>query len=138
MPTPPVVEDPKNVIFVDPIIPTIIDPQSFPEPPASPVIITKDPEYGTIFKNTDQTFTYVPPIITPTIPVVDTVEFKYTNLLAQTVVVRKEFVLTQEGDVPSIIQTGGSGPAQSPYPLLILIFALASASVIGIRKWRSS
>ncbi len=107
VPSPPPVEDPKNVIFVDPVKPTTVDPKTFEEPPASPVVITKEPTFGDIKVNDNGTFTYTPPATPPARPIVDVVEFRYTNLSGEAVVVRKEFVITIKGDVPSIIQTGG-------------------------------
>ena len=126
VPTPPVVEDPKNVEFVEPKTPKNIDPQTFPEPPASPVVITKEPTYGDIKANNDGTFTYTPPAVTPPTPVVDVVEFKYTNLSGEATVVRKEFVLTAKGDVPSIIQTGDqplNGTFTFGFTLLLILAA---------------
>lgn len=42
----------------------------------------------------------------PKSTVVDFIEYRYTDLSGAVVVARKEFLLTQEGDVPRIIQTG--------------------------------
>lgn len=137
VPTPPVVEDPKNVEFVEPKTPKYIDPQTFPEPPSSPVVITKEPTYGDIKANNDGTFTYTPPVVTPPTPVVDLVEFKYTNLSGEAVVVRKEFVLTAKGDVPSIIQTGDqplNGTFTFGFTLLLILtagFVLRTSRKLG-------
>lgn len=107
LPKPPPVDDPKDVVYVDPVKPTNIDPKNFPDPPASPVVVIKEPTYGDLKANNDGSFTYTPPANPPASPVVDVVEFRYTNLSGEAVIVRREFVMTVKGDVPSIIQTGG-------------------------------
>lgn len=127
VPTPPPVEDPKKVEFIEPEKPKNINPQTFPEPPASPIVITEPPKYGTLEVNNNGTFTYTP---TPQPkPVVDVIEFSYTNLAGATVVVRKEYVVIEKGDVPSIIQTGpttSSGFALFAIPaLLVSLLALS-------------
>jgi len=134
LPIPPVVEDPKNVEFVEPGIPREIDPTTFPEPPASKVEVTKEPTLGNLVTNNDGTFTYTPPAQAPAAPAVDVVEFKYTNLSGEAVIVRKEFVVTVKGDVPSIIQTGFGG---FPNPLnfvFIMILILSLAATIKFAK----
>lgn len=136
LPEPPKVEDPKTVIYVDPQTPRTIDPQKFPEPPSTPIEITKPPEYGTLVINPNGTITYTPDPITPTTPVVDVVELTYTNLSGATVVVRREFVLTQKGDVPRIIQTG-SETNSSGLIWAALIMLLGSFVFFGKRGNRS-
>ena len=131
LPTPPPVEDPKEVEYVEPETPKNLDPQNFPEPPASPVVITQEPKYGTIKENPNGTFTYTPDPQSK--PVVDVVEFKYTNLSGATVVVRKEFVVIQKGDVPSIIQTG---PTSTGTGSALLIGLLTTLAAIRIKRGR--
>lgn len=131
VPTPPPVEDPKNVIYVDPVKPTNVDPKTFEKPPASPVVVTKEPTFGEITVNNNGTFTYTPPATPPAAPVVDVVEFQYTNLSGEAVVVRKEFVMTYKGDVPSIIQTGGTPLSNS----LALTFLLLLVTVFTISRF---
>ena len=135
LPEPPKVEDPKTVIYVDPQTPRTIDPQKFPEPPSTPIEITKPPEYGTLVINPNGTITYTPDPITPTTPVVDVVELTYTNLSGATVVVRREFVLTQKGDVPRIIQTG-SETNSSGLIWATLIMLMSSLVLFGKRGKR--
>ncbi|MEN9736037.1 MAG: hypothetical protein RL129_747 [Actinomycetota bacterium] len=103
LPTPPPVQDPQNLIFIPPQTPTIVTP---PVPPASPIVITQQPTHGNVEVNNNGTITYTPDPAVTNKPVVDVVVFQYTNLSGVTVVVRKEFIVTQKGDVPSIIQTG--------------------------------
>jgi hypothetical protein len=129
LPTPPPVEDPKQVIYVDPQTPKVIDPTTYPEPPASPVVITKQPEYGNVTVNNNGSITYTPTVVDNPTPVVDVIEFKYTNLAGQTIVVRKEIVLTQKGDVPSIIQTGGED-STSNNPFVFIFVSLLAAAFI--------
>ena len=131
LPTPPPVEDPKNVIYVEPKTPKEVTPV---EPPASPIVITKQPEYGKVEINPSGTITYTPSTELPPTPVVDVVEFTYTNLAGQTVIVRKEFVVTQKGDVPSIIQTGYGANSDYKYLIGIALFLLAA---LGIRRGKS-
>ena len=134
LPTPPVVENPKQVVYVEPQTPKTIDPTSYPAPPSSPVVITKEPVYGTATVNNNGSITYTPtPTEDPT-PVVDVIEFQYTNLAGETIVVRKEFVVTRKGDVPSIIQTG-YGDSNNFMFLIPIAFILAAA--IRMRRGKS-
>lgn len=142
VPTPPPVEDPKNVIYVDPVKPTNVDPKTFEEPPASPVVVTKAPKYGELTVNNNGTFTYTPPATPPAQPVVDVVEFRYTNLSGEAVVVRKEFVMTYKGDVPSIIQTGGNdSPISNKIGIALLLVIAAgfiSTRFAGLKKGQNN
>ena len=106
LPTPPVIEEPKNLVFVEPKTPTVIPPQTLPEPPASPIVITKAPEYGEVKVTPAGEITYTSNLTNPKSTTVDIVEITYTSLSGAVVVVRKEFLLTQRGDVPAVIQTG--------------------------------
>jgi hypothetical protein len=68
-------------------------------------------------------------LVNPKSTTVDVVEITYTSLSGAVVVVRKEFVLAQRGDVPSIIQTGYPGLIDPNYVwfglfvLVVLIIA---------------
>lgn len=131
LPTPPPVEEPKNLIFVEPKTPTVVPPQTLPEPPASPIVITKQPEYGQVTVTPTGQMTYTSNLANPKSTTVDVVEITYTSLSGAVVVVRKEFILAQRGDVPSIIQTGysNSGNTQLIYLGLLSILGVA----IGFR-----
>lgn len=131
LPTPPPVEEPKKLIFVEPKTPTIVPPQSLPEPPASPIVITKAPEYGEVTVKPTGEITYTSALVDPKSTTVDVVEITYTSLSGAVVVVRKEFILAQRGDVPSIIQTGYSDSDKSQFIYLGLIILLGA--VIGFR-----
>ncbi len=132
LPVPPVVEEPKNLVFVQPKIPTVVPPQSFPEPPASPVVISKQPEFGTATITPAGVLTYTSDLVDPQSTTVDVVEITYTSLSGAVVVVRKEFVLAQRGDVPSIIQTGYPGLINQNY--LWLGFFTLMILIIAFRK----
>lgn len=114
VPTPPPVEDPKEVIYVDPITPTVIPPKDLPSTPNTPIEIVIPPKYGEVKITPTGQIEYKSNLTDPTSTVVDTIEFKYTNLSGQTVVVRKQFILAQKGDVPKIIQTGVSFKQAAP------------------------
>jgi hypothetical protein len=130
LPTPPKVEDPKNVIYVEPQTPKEVKPV---DPPASPIVVTIEPKLGKVEVNPSGSITYTPPAITPKEPVVDLVEFKYTNLSGATVVVRKEFIITQKGDVPSIIQTGEEEIGNN-YPIFLLSLLIALTTFGLVRR----
>lgn len=132
MPVPPVVEDPKNTIFVDPQTPIVLPPTIFPSTPNGPVLITEQPKYGEIKENKDGSFVYISKLTDPQSTVVDVVQFKFTNQAGATVVVRKEFVLAQSGDVPAIIQTGGGAP-QSHTATVIFVGILLIISIGFVR-----
>ena len=131
LPTPPPVEEPKKLIFVEPKTPTVVPPQSLPEPPASPIVITKAPEYGAVTVKPTGEITYTSALTNPKSTTVDVVEITYTSLSGAVVVVRKEFILAQRGDVPSIIQTGYSNSGNTPLIYLGLLSLLGVA--VGLR-----
>ena len=83
----------------------MIPPTVFPLKTNDPVVVTEEPKFGKITENKDGTITYTPNSTGPT-SIIDSVSFKYTNLFGTTLIVRKSFVVQQNGDVPSIIQTG--------------------------------
>jgi hypothetical protein len=128
LPTPPPVQDPEKTIYVDPQTPKEITPE---EKPATPIVITKEPQYGTATINNNGTITYTPSAIQPAKPVVDVIEYKYTNLAGETIIVRKEIVVTQKGDVPSIIQTGGEDSSSNNGLLSVILITMAA---LFIRK----
>ena len=88
----------------------MIKPEVFANPPSTPVVITEEPKYGEISKNTDGSFTYVPSpqnvIVASSPPVVDVVQFSYTDTQGNKVNVRWSFLVIRQGDVPKVIQTG--------------------------------
>ena len=128
---PPQVEEPKKLIFVEPKTPTVVPPQTLPEPPSSPIVITKAPEFGSVTVKPSGEITYTSAITDPKSTTVDVVEITYTSLSGAVVVVRKEFILAQRGDVPSIIQTGYSNPVDTQMFYLGVLTLLGL--VIGFR-----
>lgn len=136
LPTPPPTLDPEKTVYVDPKNPPVIDPEKFPEPPASPVIITEEPKHGELKQNPNGTFTYTSNLENPKSTIVDEATFQYTSLSGATVIVRKQFILAQGGDVPSLIQTGyGSESSQAPLAILAVLAALI-ATFQGRRSTR--
>ena len=138
VPTPPKVEDPKNVVYVDPITPTVITPSELPSAPKTPIEIVVAPKFGTVEISQSNEITYTPKINDSASPRVDIVELKYTNLAGSVVVIRKEFVVTQKGDVPKIIQTGyGDSNSNKLIPLFVLwiVFILITIRVRNGRKY---
>lgn len=133
LPTPPANLDPEEITYVDPENPPTVDPKTFPEPPASPVIITEQPKFGELKENPNGTFTYIPNEKTPDNPTVDVATFEYTALSGATVVVRKQFILVEQGDVPSVIQTG-YGPVSNNYFYLLLLLLPVALVVASRRK----
>lgn len=137
LPTPPSNIDPKEILYVDPQKPPTVDPQKFPEPPASPVVVTESPKWGELKENPNGTFTYLPNEKAPDKPTVDEATFQYTTLSGATVVVRKQFILVEKGDVPSIIQTGYGPISGSQSYLLLLLLPIALAIRVA-RKGRTN
>lgn len=133
VPTPPPVNDPNNVLYVDPVEPTTITPV---EPPQSPIEIVIPPKYGTIEISPSNEITYIPKPGDPLTPKVDVVELKYTNLSGQVVVIRKEIILTQKGDVPKIIQTGYGPSNNALLPSLLIIVGMSIIIIRGLRSGR--
>lgn len=112
---------------MDPKEPPVIDPQKFPDPPATPVVIIEEPKYGELKLNPNGTFIYIPNANQPNKPTVDEATFQYTALSGETKIVRKQFILVQQGDIPSIIQTG-YGETSSNY--VFLLFALLPIALV--------
>ncbi len=133
LPTPPPVEEPKKLVFVEPKTPTVIPPQSLPEPPASTVVITKQPEYGTVTVTPAGQITYTSTLTNPKSTTVDEVEITYTSLSGAVVVVRKQFILAQRGDVPSIIQTGYANTVNPSFGFALILIA-AAGTIVYRRK----
>ena len=96
------------MVFVDPNNPTPVELPDFPEIPFRPIEITEEPKFGQIIIDKNFKITYQTYLADKTSTVLDKASFKYTNLLGKTVVVRKQFILEQKGDLPKIIQTGRS------------------------------
>ena len=115
--------------YVEPITPTVIKPEVFANPPSTPVVITEEPKYGEISKNTDGSFTYVPSpqnvIVASSPPIVDVVQFSYTDTQGKKVNVRWSFLVIRQGDVPKVIQTGdvkeNSANLKSAYGIGLMI-----------------
>ena len=57
-----------------------------------------------------------------------------SNLAGETIVVRKEFVVTQKGDVPSNIQTGSETKFDYKFLVPVLLILLA---VVRLRRGKS-
>jgi hypothetical protein len=132
LPTPPPLEDPEKTIYVDPKEPEVIPPGSFPNtPPNTPITIVEPPKFGELKETPGGGYIYTSYITNPKSTVVDTVVFSYTDLSGKTVVLRKQFVIRQQGDIPSIIQTGyePSNP-WNPMKLVIIIFVLLGLYIL--------
>jgi hypothetical protein len=133
LPTPPPNIDPKEITYVDPENPPTVDPKKFPDPPTptTPVVILEQPKFGELKENPNGTFTYIPNEDAPETPTLDQATFQYTALSGATVVVRKQFILVEKGDVPSIIQTG-YGPVSNNYGFaLLLLLPIALVVALG-------
>ena len=135
VPTPPPVEDPKNVVYVDPKEPTKLEPKDLPSEPKGPIEIVIPPKYGNLEISPTNEITYIPKENTTDTPRVDLVELKYTNLSGAVVIVRKEFIVTQKGDVPKIIQTG-YGDSTTNWLVSLLLITLTIFRLRG-RKFNA-
>ena len=103
----------------------------------TPVVVTEEPKFAELKENSNGTFTYIPNEKGPETPTLDQVTFEYTALSGATVVVRKQFILVEKGDVPSLIQTG-YGPVSGNFGhLFLLIFPIALAMFFS-RKGRKN
>ena len=106
--------------------------------PAANIEVTEPPQYGTMTVNADSSLTYVSELEDPTSTLVDKFEITYTDLSGAVVVTGREVVIAQQGDVPSIIQTGmrvTDIPVQAIYSLLIGVFAMG---LVFIRRKKFS
>ena len=134
LPPVPLVEDPKNVIFVKPNEPIVVTSKELTGRANTPIEIVTEPLYGTVEVQSNGNLIYTSNLTDPKSVAVEVVEYKFTNLSGAVVIARKEFVLEQSGDVPSIIQTGE--PNLIPLMSLILVFALLLASYFLIRGFK--
>lgn len=80
--------------------------------------------------------TYTSKIEDPKSTVVDVIEYRYTDLSGAVVVARKEFVISQQGDVPRIIQTGGSPRASGTLIMWTSLLTLTAVMAYRIRRVR--
>lgn len=87
-----------------------------------PLVIISAPQNGTVQNNGDGTLTIT---LNPN----DSDKFElesfvyiYEDSKGNLVEGKKDFVVTQEGDVPSLIQTGGDTPPPSNTPGNVLLF----------------
>jgi len=134
LPPVPLVEDPKNVIFVKPNEPIVVTSKELTGRANTPIEIVTEPLYGTVEVQSNGNLIYTSNLTDPKSVAVEVVEYKFTNLSGAVVIARKEFVLEQSGDVPSIIQTGE--PNLIPLMSLILVLALLLASYFLIRGFK--
>ena len=101
-------QEPKNVVFVTPTTPTVVEVPKATPAPKPEIVVTEQPKYGTITFDpiNPLTFYYVWNGADPESTAVDKVTFTYKDVKGTTKVVTREFVLKQQGDVPRLIQTG--------------------------------
>ena len=119
--------------FVDPKEPTPVAPPEKEREPNTPIEIVIPPKYGNLTTNPDGSITYTSTTNGGNAPKVDVVELKYTNLSGTVVLVRKQFLVTQRGDVPSNIQTGSEGSlGGNNFALLFAALGLAFVSAINL------
>jgi hypothetical protein len=100
-------------------------------------VITKAPEYGSVTVTQAGQITYTSNLTNPKSTTVDVVEITYTSLSGAVVVVRKEFILAQRGDVPSIIQTGYGTAGTSTYMWFGLFALIIFTAVLRKRGNRN-
>jgi hypothetical protein len=136
LPTPPTVEDPKKIIYVDPQTPTVLPPAELPSPPKGNIEIVTPPKYGTVEVTPTGEITYIPTVTETKNPQVDVVEIRYTNLSGDLVLLRKEFLLKQKGDVPRIIQTGDQPTNNGYLPSLLVITLALTLTIFRLRGGR--
>lgn len=116
----------------------IILPELKDIPPQN-IEITEPPKFGTITVNPDSSLTYVSNLSDPTSTVVDKFTVTFTDLSGAVIVAGREIVLAQDGDVPSIIQTGlrVSGTA-APFIYFFTLISLLVGAVITFRRRKMS
>ena len=134
LPQVPPVEDPKNVIFVKPNEPIVVTSKELTGRANTPIEIITEPIYGTVEVQSNGNLIYTSNLSDPKSLVVEVVEYKFTNLSGAVVIARKEFVLEQSGDVPSIIQTGELNFL--PFIGLIFVLVLLISSYLVIRAFK--
>lgn len=122
--------------FVPPSAPVIVSIRELTGNANTPVIIVQEPENSTVKNNGDGTLTitFLPPsnperFSAPALVLV------YQDASGELREAKQEFAVTQQGDVPSLIQTGGeTNPNQSSIPVGAL--ALLIAMILGIDLFR--
>jgi len=134
LPPVPPVEDPKNVIFVTPNEPVVVTSKELTGRANTPIEIVTEPSYGTVEVQSNGNLIYTSNLSDPKSATVDVVEYKFTNLSGAVVIARKEFVLSQSGDVPRIIQTGE--PNSLPIMGLIFVLLMLTSSHFVLRAFK--
>jgi len=135
LPTPPASFDPKVATFVSPQAPVIVNIKEITGNANTPIIIVQEPENSTVTDNGDGTLTIVFDKFEEDRFFLPTLVFVYKDSNGELQEAKKEFVVTQEGDVPSLIQTGYEPIDNTGWIKLtiLLLFAL-----IGVSTFRNS
>lgn len=105
---------------------------------ATSIVIIQQPENGKLVDNKDGTFTYTPSSEKADEFVADSFVYVYKDVSGELIEGKREFVVTQEGDVPSLIQTGGSFPNNSKKGNLLYFFAFLVLAFTFTRAFQKS
>ena len=136
---PPVVENPETVVFVKPDEPKVIVLPELKDIPAQNIRVTEPPKYGTLTINPNSTLTYVSNIADSNSTLVDKFTITFTDLSGAVIVANREVVLAQDGDVPSIIQTGfGLKDLPNSITLLLVGVIIVLSGVVIMRRRKIS
>jgi hypothetical protein len=111
----------------------VLPPAELPSPPKGNIEVVTPPKYGTLDVSPTGEITYTPNASAPKSPQVDVVEIRYTNLSGNLVLIRKEFLLKQKGDVPKIIQTGYAPKNPNHFASLLVITLLVTLTTRRLR-----
>ncbi len=74
--------------------------------PKAAIVILEQPKEGSFTLNQDLTVVYTAPAVAEGTFFAQPLVYVYKDLNGELVEARREFVVVQEGDVPSLIQTG--------------------------------
>jgi len=125
-------------VFAKPDEPTIIVLPELEDIPSEDIEVSDPPQYGSMTVNDDSTLTYVSELEDPTSTLVDEFEVTYTDLSGAVVVTGREIVLAQQGDVPSIIQTGAKLNDRAIKLIYVFSIGVLVMVLITYRRRRTS
>jgi len=119
----------SNAVFVNPGQALTLTPQDLTGIASAAIIILEKPDAEVFTVNKDNSVTFEAPVISRTAFFSASLVYVYKDLSGELLEQKREFVVAQQGDVPSIIQTGDTrvvdeNQSQTPSYLLALTLLL--------------
>jgi hypothetical protein len=121
---------------VAPQAPIIVNIKEITGNANTPIVIVQEPENSTVTDNGDGTLTIVFDKVEEDKFFAPALVFVYKDAKGVIQEAKKEFVVTQEGDVPSLIQTGYVSDNNGGFAQWLFIYALICLTYFTVSKRR--